>query len=49
MSGSSEKIRMLITITKEDKEKLKYLAKADNRSVNNYVNMLITEKINSSK
>jgi len=45
MSINNNNIRILITISKETKEKLEQLAKEEHRSVSNFVNTLILQKI----
>lgn len=41
MSVGTDKVRVLVTLTKEDKEKLENLAKNDNRNLSNYINTVL--------
>lgn len=41
MAVGTDKVRVLITLTKEDKEKLEKLAKKDNRNLSNYINTVL--------
>ncbi|WP_373205921.1 toxin-antitoxin system protein [Clostridium tertium] len=41
MPVGTDKVRVLVTLTKEDKEKLEKLAKNDNRNLSNYINTVL--------
>lgn len=45
MAISSDKVRILVTLPLELKEKLEIVAKSENRSVSNYVYTLIQKDI----
>ena len=42
---STDKERIMTYVTKEDKEKITKIAKKNDRSVSNYVNLLIKQEI----
>lgn len=46
MSVGNDKIRILVTIPREDKLKLEKVAKEENRSVSNYIYTLIKKELN---
>lgn len=41
MAVGSDKVRVLVTLEKTDKEKLETLAKNDNRNLSNYINTVL--------
>lgn len=41
MAVGTDKVRVLVTLTKEDKENLERLAKNDNRNLSNYINTIL--------
>lgn len=41
MAVGTDKVRVLVTLTKEDKENLERLAKNDNRNLSNYINTVL--------
>lgn len=45
MAIGSDKSRMIITLEKDDHDKIKELAEKDNRNVSNYMQVLIKEHI----
>lgn len=45
MAIGADKSRMIITLTKEDHDRIKQLASKDNRNVSNYMQVLIKEHI----
>ena len=45
MAVGNDKVRVLVTLTKEDKEKLEKLAKNDNRNLSNYINTVLKKHI----
>lgn len=45
MAIGTDKSRMIITLTKEDHDRIKELAAKDNRNVSNYMQVLIKEHI----
>ena len=45
MAIGKDKSRMIITLEKDDHDKIKYLAAKDNRNVSNYMQVLIKEHI----
>lgn len=46
MAISSDKVRILVTVTREVKEELEKAAKQENRSVSNYIYTLIQKELN---
>lgn len=49
MAIGKDKSRMIITLDKEDHEKIKVLAKQENRSVSNYMQVLLKRHIEEIK
>ena len=49
MAIGSDKSRMIITLEKDDHDRIKELAKRDNRNVSNYMQVLIKEHIKDIK
>lgn len=49
MAISSDKVRILVTLPLELKEKLEIVAKSENRSVSNYVYTLIQKDIEKKR
>ena len=49
MAVSSDKIRILVTVPRDEKEKLEEAAKRENRSVSNYVYTLIQKELNKKQ
>jgi len=45
MTIGKDKTRMVVTVTKEEHEKIKEYAKKENRNVSNYMQVLIKEHI----
>lgn len=41
MAVGNDKVRVLVTLEKTDKEKLETLAKKDNRNLSNYINTIL--------
>lgn len=41
MAVGNDKVRVLVTLEKSDKEKLEKLAKKDNRNLSNYINTVL--------
>lgn len=49
MAIGNDKVRILVTLSREDKERLEEAARNENRSVSNYIYTLIKKDLNEKQ